>query len=115
MITVCISVFLLSFVLLETLCASWTWLTTSFPMLGKFSSVSSSDVFSGPFSLSSPSGTPMVQMLVRLMLSQRSVGLSSLFFLSFFYVMFRGSDFRHSVLQVIYPFFCLRYPAINFF
>ena len=51
-------------------------------------------------SLSSPSGTPMVQMLVRLMLSQRSVGLSSLFFLSFFYILFYSSDFHHSVLQV---------------
>ena len=45
--------------------------------------------FSGPFSLSSPSGTPIMQMLLHLMLSQRSLRLSS--FLSFF--------FLHSALQ----------------
>ena len=31
-----------------------------FPMLGKFLAVISSNIFSGPFSLSSPSGTPDV-------------------------------------------------------
>ena len=32
-------------------CASWTWLTISFPMLGTFSAFTSSNIFSGPFSL----------------------------------------------------------------
>ena len=38
---------------------SWTWLTISFSMLGKFLAMISSNTFtfSGPFSLSSPSGT----------------------------------------------------------
>ena len=40
------------------LCTSWTWLTISFPMFGKFSAITSSNIFSGPISLSSPSGTP---------------------------------------------------------
>ena len=64
LITVCLSVFLLGFCWPETLCASWTWLTIFFPMLGKFSAIISSNIFSGPFSLSSPSGTPVMQMLV---------------------------------------------------
>ena len=53
LIAMCLSVFLLVFILPGTLCASWTWLTISFPTLGKFSASMSSTIFSGPFSLSS--------------------------------------------------------------
>ena len=63
--------------------------------------------------LSSPSGTPIMQVLVCLMLFQRPLRLSS--FHSFFYILFCGSYFHHSVLQVIYPFFCLSHSAINSF
>ena len=50
LITICCSVFLY-----RTVCASWTWVTISFPRLGKFSAIiSSSCIFSGPFSLSHP-------------------------------------------------------------
>ena len=55
-ITMCLCVFLLEFILPGTIWASWTWLVISFPMLGKFSAMTSSSIFSGPFSLSSPSG-----------------------------------------------------------
>ena len=41
--------FLLRFTLNGTLCASWTWVAISFPMLGKFSTIISSNVFSGPY------------------------------------------------------------------
>ena len=54
--------------------------------LGKFPSIISSNIFSGPFSLSSPSGTLIMRMLMCLMLSQRSLRLSSLF--SFFFSIF---------------------------
>ena len=89
LITMCLSGFLLGFILLGTLCASWTWLTIFFPMLGKFSASITSNIFSDPFSLSSPSGTSIMKMLVHLMLSQRSLRLFSFF--SFF--------FLYSVLQ----------------
>ena len=46
LITMCLGVFLLGFILPGTLCASWTWLTISFPMLGKFSAIISSNIFS---------------------------------------------------------------------
>ena len=49
------------------LCASWTWLTISSPILGKSSAITSSNIFSGPFSLSSSSVTPIMRMLVHLM------------------------------------------------
>ena len=179
-------------------------------MLEEFSATISSNIFSSPFSLSSPSGTPIRQMLVHLLLSQRFFRLtsfffsgegngtpllycclenpmdggnwwaavyrvmterlhfhfslsstgegngiplqcswlenprdgeawwaaiygvaqtstqlkqlsSSIFFHSFFYILFCSSDFHHSILQVIYPFFRLGYsfllipPCILFF
>ena len=51
LITMCLGVFLLGFILPGTLCASKTWLIISFSMLGKFSANVSSNIFSGPFSL----------------------------------------------------------------
>ena len=50
LITMCLSGFLLGFILLGTLCASWTWLTIPFLVLGKFSVIIS--LFSWAFSLS---------------------------------------------------------------
>ena len=63
----CLGVFLLGFILCGTLCASWTWLIISFPILRKFLTIISSNIFSGLFSLSSPSETPIMWMLVHLM------------------------------------------------
>ena len=39
LVTMCLGVFLLGFILPGTLYASGTWLTISFPMLGKFSAI----------------------------------------------------------------------------
>ena len=39
LITVCLGVFLLGFILPGALCTPWTWLTISFPLLGKFSDI----------------------------------------------------------------------------
>ena len=69
LISMCLGVFLLGFILCGTLCASWTWLTISFSMLGKFSTIISSNIFSYLFFFSSSSGTPIIQMLVHLILS----------------------------------------------
>ena len=56
-------------------------------------------------------------MLVHLIFSQRALRLSSFFFFfyshSFLWILFCSSDFHHSILQVIYPFFCLSYSAID--
>ena len=79
----CLGVFLPGFILLGTLCASWTLLIISFPMLGKFSANISSNIFSGPFCLSYPSGTPIMRMFIHLMLSQRSLRLPSFLFILF--------------------------------
>ena len=80
----CLGVFLLGFILYGTLCASSTRVTISFPMLGKFSTIISSNIFSDSFfSSSSSSGTPVTQMFVHLVLSQRSLRLSSVLFILF--------------------------------
>ena len=51
LITVCLGVFLLGFILPGTFCTSWAWLTTSFPLVREVFSLISSNIFLGPFSL----------------------------------------------------------------
>ena len=82
LITVCLGVFLLEIIPPGTLCVSWTWLTISFSILGEVFNYYLFKYFLRSFSLSSPSGTPIMQMLVHLMFFQRSLRLSS--FLLFF-------------------------------
>ena len=60
LIMMCLGLLLFGLIPYGTLFASWTWVTVSFPKLGRFSAVISSNIFSGPFSLSSPSGTPIM-------------------------------------------------------
>ena len=47
LINMCLVVFHLGFVLFGTLWVSWTWVIISFPILGKFSTIISSSIFSG--------------------------------------------------------------------
>jgi len=59
-------------------------LIMSFPMLRKFSTIISSKIFSVPFFFFfSSSGTPITQMLVHVIMSQRSLRLSSILFILF--------------------------------
>ena len=53
LINMCLGVFLLGFILYGTLCAYWTWLNISFPVLGNFSTIISSKLFLHPFFFSS--------------------------------------------------------------
>ena len=85
LIITCLGVFHLGFILFGTLWVSWICVAISFPILGKFSAIISSSIFSWPFFLSS-SGTPMSQMLGHFTLSQRSLRLSSFLFSSLFHL-----------------------------
>ena len=94
LINMCLSVFLLGFILYGTRCASWIWVSGSFSMLWKFSAIIYSNIFSVPFSLSYPSGNPGILMSVSLMLSQSYLRLSSFVILSFFSFLFCICDFQ---------------------
>ena len=88
LITMCLGMrHLLEFIFPGTLCASWTWLTISFSTFRKFLAIISSNIFLSPFSLPSPSGTLVMQMLVCLIVLRLSRGLVvCLHLFSFFFL-----------------------------
>ena len=76
LISMCLGVFHLGFILFVTLWVSWTWVAISFSILGMLSTVISSSILLWPYFLSS-FGAPMIRMLGHLASSQRSLRLSS--------------------------------------
>ena len=112
-INMCLGVIHLGFFLFGTLWVTWTWVTISLPILGKFPTIISSSIFSWPFFLSSSSGTPMIQMLGHLTLSQMSLRLSS--FLLIFFSLFSSllHLFLYSIFHLTYPIFCLSYSTFG--
>ena len=108
----CLGVFCLGFILFVTLWVSWTWVIISFPILGNFSTIISSSIFSSSFFLSS-SGTPMIQMLGHLTLSWRFLRLSSFLLIRFSF--FLSDSFIlpfYLLIQFTNPIFWLCYSTI---
>ena len=102
LINMCLWVFHLGFILFGTLWVSWTWVAISFSILGKFLTIISSSIFSLPFFWPSSSGTPMIQMLGLLTLSQRSLRLSSFLLILFFFPLC-FIYFHHFIFYLTYP------------
>ena len=93
-------------VLHGSLCTSWTWVTVSFPMLGKFSAIISSNIFS------SPSRTPYnVNVSIFNVVAEGSK-IIFISFHSFCSILFCGSGFHWSVFQFSDLFFCLIYSSV---
>ena len=80
---ICLGVGLFASILFGTLCASWTCMSISFTKLGKFTFIIFSNRFPISCSFSSPSDTPMMQMLDLLKWSQRLLTLSSFVWIHF--------------------------------
>ena len=114
LINVCLGLFHLGFILFGTLWVCWTWMAVSFPILGNFSTITSSNIFSWPFFPSSSSGTPMIRMLGHLPLSQKSLRLPS-FLLILFFLFFTlyFIYLHHSIFHLTYPIFCLSYSTLG--
>ena len=115
LINIHLGVFRPGFILVGTLWVSWTCVTISFPILGKFSPIIPLSIFSESFFLSSSSGTPIIRMLGCLILSQRSQRLSSVLFILFYFILFFRSYFHNFVSQLTDSFFCFSCSGIDSF
>ena len=88
-------------------------MSVSFPMLGKFFVIISSNIFScpssllllGPYNVNVGAFNVVPEVSEMVLIS----------FHSFFFILFHSGDFHHSVFQLTYPFFCLIYSAIDSF
>ena len=109
LINMCFGEFLLGFILYGSLCASWTKLTLSFPKLGKFSTIMSSNIFSVRFLFlfffSDPYSSNVGAFNVVPEVSETVLNS----FHSFFFILLCGSYFHYFIFQVSYPFFCLSF------
>ena len=97
-----------------TLCGflgSCTWVSVFLFRFGKFSAIISSNTFSIPFSLSSPSGSPIMCRLARFILSHRSC-LSLLFFGLSFCLLFWLGDVHYSVFLFIILHYLVNYSLL---
>ena len=106
-----------------SLWASWTsWKSISFARLGTFSFIMFSNKFSISCSSSSPSGTPMIQMLEGLKLSKKFLSLSSFFWIlvsSFFpveylFLLSPPSHWFDSQFPPLHCWFPVYFPLFHF-
>ena len=103
LVNMCLGVFLLGFILYGILCVSLTWLSISFPMLGKFSSTISK-YFLRPFLFLFFFWDPYIwNVVVFNVVSHVSETVLNSFH-SFFFILLCDSYFHYFIFQVTYPF-----------
>ena len=114
LITVCLGMFFLRFILPGT-CASWSWVTVSFTMLGMFQ-LFSLQIFPLVLSLCLfLVGNPFNANVGAFYIVPEVSYTVLTSFHSFSFIMFQSSDFHHSVFQLTSLFFFLTYSAIDSF
>lgn len=79
---------------------------------GKFSAIISSNIFSIPFSFSSPSGIPIMHRLAFFVLSHSSLMLLSCFFHLGFCLLSRLSDCHCSIFHITNSFLCIIHSGL---
>ena len=98
----CLGGFLFGSNFFGTLWASQTsWKSISFTRLGKFSFITHLNKFSFSCCCSSPSGTPIIQILEHFRLSQRFLCLSSFFLDPCFFILFWSDVYFFLLLQIV--------------
>ena len=104
-IIMCLGVGLFGFNVFVALCAPCVLIDVSF-QFGQFSPIISPNIFSTPFSFSSP-GIPFMQRLPHFVLSHRSLILILWFFFPFgFCLLFCLGDFHYSIFHIANSFLC---------
>ena len=113
LISFCLGMFLLGFILYGTLCTSWTWLTISFSILVKFSTIISSKIFSYPFF--TVLWDPYNSNVGALDIDPEFFETVLSYFHSFHFILLFRSYVHHFISQFTDLFFCFSCSAIDSF
>ena len=107
LIVMCLGMDFFRFNLFEFLWPSLFWTSTSFLHFGKCLAFISLNILSDPFLLYSSSRTPIMYILVPLVVSHKSLKLSSLAFILLSCLLFLLHNFQWPVFGFVDAFFCL--------
>ena len=114
LISMCLGMFLLGFILYGTLLLRLDWLFP-FPCWGKFQLLSLFENVSHTFSFSLLLLGPLYLSVGAFDVVPEVSETVCSYFHSFYFILLFSSYLYHSIFQLTYPFFSLRYPSIDSF